>query len=848
MFGTYVNVPLTKTWESGNTYTITGVSPAYAGKKHIQVRVWMASSDNNISPEVQELTTYAGDTSRRTEDATYIAQISMVSVASAIGKVFSKVKGIDWTASVPKNTQLVVRTRGTNDETKVSWSAKSAPYIKGTKRLKLKEGIYEGFLITPLINPASINPYLRIDQWNGWDDISYLPPDESDVKITYSFLDERNNVLHEVNQPKYITDRRLNTTSVANKPYRLKIHLQRRFDKATPVVDGISLSSTLIYEQDNVIENKTFSAVDNKGTGEEMILDMRDLTYNIPDEATDPTFTLIDKTERPLDVTLYLDSMKNLPSTIVKPNDTKLRLDKIWAKVKVNTTPNNAAATGVLKHYQYGGGNCIYGSPDETPMASSFTPALKEDRSYRYLITSGWFDATTQAVVEGSANKDVLIYWKSEAEASTRKALTDKSSHNAILSGKVDTSSDFIISEILEAATWGEVEWVSEEKVFFGVCNQNDALGDYIRKHETPDSGDSLDTTYVVKQDDTYESIAAVFGIDPIDLRLANGDETDATVNFGETIIIPSKIVLPKINPAAKVGSNPYHVEIVYNSVKQGGKIVSDDRINRIVLQVEDEETLIEKEEVTRGTIANGMDFLKNPKVKEILGIWNTASDVVSAPYYLSPLDYKITDNAVDWGSVQSTSKEPVAGAKYYVTYKCMKPKSVKVTIGSDYQEESGINRVWRSPEMKEYLGICEPGIDHRAELPSPSQWQGATNPEIEDLEFMIEDNDLWVKSWVEQKDGKFYAVGSLQDRIPKDNWFPYIQTGYYYLGKEEHYLFSEPIVVEPSETEVAKSANIKYVDGKYAKAARFEPGSTNLVKNSGFEVQAKGIVQKITF
>lgn len=853
VWSNYSKIMLTKTLVSGNQYTITGTSPNYAGKTHVQVRVWMASSDNDVSPEIQELDTYAGDTSRRTEDATYIVQIDMNSVSAAIGQTFSSITGINWTADIPDKTEMVIRSRTTNDASKATWTAKSVPYVQGVKRLRLKEGVNEGYVITPLVNPASINPFLRIDQWNTWDDTSYMPPDESDVRITYSFLDERDTAMYEVNNPKYITDRRLSTTPVSNKPYRLKIYLKRRFDKASPVVDAIRLSSTLIYEQDNVITDQTFSAVSNQNTGEQMILDMKDISYNIPAEATSPTFTLIDKTERPLDVVLYLDSMKNLPATIAKPNDTKLRFDKIWAKVKVNTTPNDKKATGVLKHYQYGGGNCIYGNPDETPMAASFTPSLKEDRKYRYFIMPGWYEASTGTVVDGSANANVDIFWKQEEAISVldRTNLTDYSSHNAIVAGLPDTSSESIISEVTEDATWGEVEWVSEEKVFFGTCNLNDKKGDYVRRHETPVSGDSLDTTYVAVEGDTYDSIAELFGIDTYDLRYANSAGELEEPTPGVTLIIPSRIVLPYINPLARIGANPYIVDVVYNSVRSGGKVVPDSRINRLVLDIEEEEVTIEKEAVVRGTIANGTDFLKNAKVTQILGIWNLANDPILAPNYTSPLDYSLSGNAVDWGSVDDLAREPAVGATYYVSYKCKKPKAVKITIGSDYQEEGGIDRVWRSTEVKEFTGVCAPGVDYKAAMPEASTWRGANDPEIEDLEYIIEDNDLWVKTWIEfnPADSTYYAIGSLQDRIPKDNWFPYIHTGYYYLGKDEYYLFSEPTVVEPTESDVAKSEFIEYVPGKYSNAAKFEKPSTNYVRNSGFETRgAFDVVQRIKF
>jgi hypothetical protein len=333
------------------------------------------------------------------------------------------------------------------------------------------------------------------------------------------------------------------------------------------------------------------------------------------------------------------------------------------------------------------------------------------------------------------------------------------------------------------------------------------------------------------------------------DLRYVNKmDSGEPTV--GSTIIIPPLITLPRIDPKAKVGDNPYQIDIVYNSVQQGGRIVPDDRIVVRDLKIEYAPTQVYRERVQRNDIPHGKDVLGNGRVISVQGIWNNlAVGVTDVSDYEEDLDYVLDGNFISWAPTEGLSQEPTGGADYYVTYTYNRVKSITITMGSDYEEEGGVNRVWRSPEVKEFSGTCSPGVDHKAELPSATTWEGASDPNIEDLEYIVEDNDLWVKTWIQQEDTKYYAIGSLQDRIPKDNWFPTIETGFYYAGKDEYYLFSESIRVEPTDAEMARSENIKYVDGKYEKAAQFQKASTNVVRNSGFEVATgKGIVQKITF
>lgn len=812
-------------------YVVTGLSPNYQGKDRIQVRVWMASSDNDLSPEIYHLDTYAGDTRNRTEDALWRARIDMQNIAAALSVSFKEMISLNWISDEPNGTEMAIRTRSSSDPGKVTWKAWSVPYKLGVKRLRLKEGINTGFIVTPLMNPASISEFLRINKWMGWSDASYLPPDQSDVKIVYEFLDEQNTVIHRVDNPKTTVDKTFNTTNIGNKPFRVRISLSRRFDKATPAVDDFILYSDLIYEERKVSENVEFSAVENANTGDQMVLDMSTITFNPPPEASAPTYYLEDKTERPLDVSLYYESTKSMDTVLSRPNWTTSNQDKVWAVAK----------SGLVKHYQYGGGTAIFQQNDEEEMATSFTPALDNNQKYQYYLMGGWFNNETGEFVDGSVNPNVGVFWKSEQGLlpASRKQLTKKSSHNAVIDKASDLTSDIIIGEVVEESTWGEVDWVSDEKIYSGSCNVNDIKGDYIRVHQTPESGDSIDTTYIVKAGDTYASIAKDFGIDALDLQIANKARTDEIPTVGATLVIPSRIVLPAIDPRVTLGANPYQIDIVYNSVQQHGRRVDDSRINKMKLEIIQKEVLIEKEEVLRGSILNGKDFLQNPLVSDVLGIWTLPDDPVLAPNYQKNLDYTFQNGQIDWSPVNVNSREPDPGTKYYVTYKCKKPSAVKITIGTDYQEESGIDSVWRSPEVKEFSGVAQPGSPYQAALPDFSEWAGSDDPEIKDMEYIIEDNDLWVKTWIEYHDdkGEYVAVGSLQDRVPKDNWFPTIQTGFYYLGKDEYYLYSEPITYKPKDDEMPRGANIKYVEGKYENAAKFQSESKNLIRNSGFDI-----------
>jgi hypothetical protein len=287
----------------------------------------------------------------------------------------------------------------------------------------------------------------------------------------------------------------------------------------------------------------------------------------------------------------------------------------------------------------------------------------------------------------------------------------------------------------------------------------------------------------------------------------------------------------------AIVSDEPFNVTIVYNSVKKkDGKILPEDIIISAPLVV-DYEVVESTAQIVRGDIANGKDLIPSPMVTGITSI-ETEDGMTTYNEYDSTLhigDFTLNGNYIDWNV--TGGQEPAAGTVYNVVYQHKQPKTITVDMSTLYYEEGGVDRIWRSPEVKEFKGMCYPGVDYVADLPDFSEWQGLPDNSIEDLKYVIEDNDLWVKTWAEQRKGQWVIVGSLQDRVPKDNWFPTVQTGYYYLGQDEYYLFSEPIVIQPTEEEVPTAKNVNFVPGKFENAAQLQEGSQNLIRNSGFDI-----------
>lgn len=858
-----------------NDYIVSAITPNYAGNDRIQYKIYLASSDNETTPEVQYVEIIAGDSNNRNEGGQWTAIFNMEQIAIQSGVSFSKVEEIVWTESVPSTTTLTIRSNSSTDNN-IIWDGVTVPYKQNINRIRLKEGYSTGWIDAPYCAPADSRPYVRTVAWESWDDQSFLPPNTTGAHVEYKFLSiQKDNVLrpyHKVIDPMKIANRNLIGTNLKNLNHVVRFTLQRAGGEQTPVVDFLHLKSSMHYEQEVPIENQEFSAVSNNNTGKQIVLDtnlqaFRD-NFIIPVETSNPTYYLEDETKRPTDVILYFDSEKN---AAMRKNSTASLDNKVWAEAKVATSRDGL---GLVKHYQYGGGQVKYPLKDRIQMAPIFTPStMKANIRYGYHLESGWptqshkvmsgeslsdiasiYQATEAAflalntkptynndgtlmagqiltIPNDSVNPDVLVYWDS-----TGNERTDKSSHNASVTKGADITSDSIVSEVLEGSIYGFVDWVSEEKIYDGVINPNDIRNEYKRIHMTPSSGDSAQIRYTTVVNDTYKSIATLFGVEEIDIRKLNNLSSAEEPEVGKVILISPRIILPSIHPRAIIEDNPYQVQIVYNSVKKSdATILPEDVIVTYPLEITYEE-VDKTAEIIRGDIANGKDSLPSPMVTSITSATSGIRTYNPWDEALGIGDFKLTDNQIDWGITVAGSDEPVIGTTYIVYYKCLVPKKVAIRIDTTYQEEGGVDRIWRSTEVKEFKGMCSPGVDYIKELPEFSTWKGLPDSSVEDIQYIIEDNDIWVKTWTEERDGKWYVIGSLQDLVPKDNWFPTIKTGYYYLGKEEYYLFNKPITIEPGERDIPVAKNIEYRDGKYMGAAYLQEGSENLVRNSGFE------------
>ncbi|UOE58069.1 LysM peptidoglycan-binding domain-containing protein [Cytobacillus oceanisediminis] len=881
---------LTRQVQGGEAFLVSGQSSiTYSNIRYVQGKIELYASDSKTSPVIDRVELRSDDSGLYDYNGEYTVKLDMAQVATLSGKQFKHMDRIRWTENIPAPAEMVIRSSSSRDN--IFWGPISAPYKKNTKRLRLKRGITSHSLTLGPINEGARFSYGRTAEILSWNTQAYSPKDPSDTKISYIFSktksDQRNplNKLKEIGNPMNVSDRSL---LFSPQPYFLTVELTRSAVRGTPVVDLIDIDQMIQYTEKAHVIDKDITAVDGEGNGIKGLQKIGDYAFVYPSPAghiafnqdsinrTGLLYSLSDNTKRPNDVQIYFKSEEKKGT---RTNTSNLASDEVIAKV-IHRRMEMGEKTGIISHYQYGAGRVQYLRPYDREVDSTFTPSLNEKKRYRYFLKNGW-PSDTHIVVQGQTMADVANMYEadaneinalnggnilanedgtlvkgqsikipnntSNADVSLRfkngTAYTMKSSHNALYDQSVglnieDFSSEQISVSVPAAPPKGYVDWVSEEKIYSGVINFNDIREEFVRTQFNRSSYADFTREYTVQAGETWDSVAAKHDIHSFDLKLLN-EGTD--LQEGVVLKIPPNIILPALAPEAEFdGDNPYEVSIIPDSVhKKSGQRVDESFIpidwegKHLPLTVTYRDSEVLTAELTRGSDKNGMDPLPLSHVNRIVSI--KRGTVTYHEWNGSFGDFKLTSNYIDWSPNLSGSLEPAAGEAYTVTYIRSEVDTLRIHLDTNYYEKSGADIVWRSPEVKVFDGVCTPSEDFRMELPSPESFEGYSAI-YQNVGYVIEDNDLWVVTKIENSGDKMYLVGTLNGKDPAKNWHPTINTGYYYLKEQEHYLYSEPMKTVLDEKELPAAINIEYVNGAGGIGALLLPSGQNIVKDSVFE------------
>lgn len=895
---TLTQVGTTTTWSVSGASAIT-----YSNIRYAQARLTLVTSDELTPPNVQRVVLQSGNSNLRTQNGLWTGTFDMKKVAAAKSVTFKKTLFIKWKSVVPENTTMTMRSSSSYTGEANTFGAITAPYKQNTSRLRLKQGATAHSVLIGPINPVKTadandpKKYWSIKGWTEWTDNSFLPKDGSGVNVSYIFsktgvnVESDENVLQTVKQPMLAKEDGTGNKFTFNpQPFYLTVKMDIPDGKGTPVVDLIDLYCEINYKEAIPVNTKTASFIDNQMTGRSKLQTINQTVFHPPLTTGEGVYNvgtingssllygLEDKTSRPNDVQIFYLTKE---TDTVNPRVTTSNQEQVYVKVFSRAPGGNK---GVPLHYQYNGGSVRYLKPISEEMSSQFTPSLTKDVKYKYYILNGWTDnkhtvmkgetlediagihTTTVAAINAEmtrkkykiqydakgallANQTIYIPTTPPNTAVTMlfsggTAYTNKSSHNSRIDKLVDLSSDIILVSVPTSPSNRYTDWVSEEKIYNGVINHEDIRGAYIRTQINNSSVASFERNYKVLSNDTWATIAKKFNVDLKDLMVRN---EDVVIGTGKIVIIPPNILLPRIAQGVEFDtSNPFEVTIVDNSVYKTDGAPLDKSVipinwsgKNLPMVAKYKNSTPVTVDIKRGDL-NGRDPLQHYNVLSISAV-KKKNGMKFVPYNetAGTGDYKLVDDYIDWSPAQDLSSEPAKDEVYSVTYIYQEVDSITVQLDTTYIEETGVDLVWRSTDTKVLSGICSPGHDSLVALPEMNTFAGYGEKGLKDYSYIIEDNDLWVETSVSSYNGKPHVLGTLKNRNPKENWFPLITPGFYYLKEDEFYMYSETLETPLEVKEIPIAKNISYEATEKDMGIKLQPKRDNLITNSTFNTKS---------
>lgn len=677
--------------------------------------------------------------------------------------------------------------------------------------------------------------------------------------------------IHIVEQPEKIQSRILTITPEEfSEEIYLRIVLRRTSGRQSPVVDYVDSVAQLKYRSpaslgsyidtlsglDNVLESKTEDDLGRRH--------LRDISYTLFDwpsltqelaanaeslRSNPRVYSMSYNPKYNGQVHIGFDS--DLKEQLVFPS-TSTPTYALHSKVSVDepsASTREVPRNRLYWHYNYDGGTVNFPRITERDLSTDFTPNLLSEKKYRFYLINGWPQETFQlpytmtwdeaAEMVGYSverlkqeNTNVKLY-NGKINQGNQLLLPNDSQNDLIklafqetnqLTSEYSTwnkvNNDTVLAQIPNGGTYQYIDWVSDEVLYNGVINTNDEASAYARTQLASFEARPESQYTVIEESEDIASIAQTHNVAIEDVKEINNGKT--LFYKDEKVLIPKSFVLPEIAPGVIYdGDHPYRIEIIPDSVKR----TADDLLlpeDTLISGSDDEPgiqyTLVESSvrtvDITRGTIPHGKDVLPYSNVVRIESIKDKSTGTVYTPYVQNGDsqmgDFILKDDSIDWSPAHSSGKEPAKGAIYTVTLTHGVVDTLKIIYTSDYKEKAAYDKLWRSVEVKELSGIVTPEKDLYLDLPTKQQFSDF-KPYYSDVEYIVEDNDVWVKTSIQDIDGVPKLYATLNGEDPKRNWYPTVQTGFYYLHDKEHYLYSEPVEYTYGEEAVPIIEDVTY-------------------------------------
>lgn len=825
------------TSDSGNITSSADINdPLYFGNKQcFQTRVTMKTSDRNAPPILQMLNV---DTASA---FSHVPHGEWTIVKHIEDPSFEPYGTVTWNATTPAGTTLKIQTQTSRNGT--DWSPISNPYDQTVvNQVVLVDEALTGSFITPTIDlRGTRSAYDAILKWTNIAVSTQIPsaivgatPTIESTSITYEIYNDQTSPAKKAVGPltfdALLTYIKKNILALFK--IKIKVLMSRTsLDIISPSIDYFSIDADVRYQELINPAAVYISSVENNNTGIKDLYTIASLGFHLPVGATGIAYTIRDYTNR-----ASVESVSYSSDSLVASTTDSSK--HIYVK---STAP---------KYYQFNNGMIGYDEIVTIPIGSTFTSLDKTPmdltKECKYFIVNGF--ANNLVLTE---RPNVQLYWYNAAQGAT-----------PIYTTLTSSSSDKVTIKLTAPKNWEVVNWASQEfiKDIPIPINANNIENSVIVTEHLPaipntvimdtDIGQfyvvniipgsiTIDGESVVGSEDLF-----VYSETPVDGKIAYYiDPTTKTYTVEEALKRGEEIIT--VVRATGTNSDELITYTTINSItsvitknangttKATYNLTTDYTRDKHVITWVGSKPADEEIYYVTFTYDDLGDLLSYSRIDEN-SVWvSDVSPVVSNQYAGK---FKLLQNRIVW----DPGPAPTKSATYYVKYNYDVSAEGTLTFSPSYKETEILKDIWVSNVRLKNWGLqpdtqaeCSVDDDYISEkLPEKldtTVWVDLQNVlgslDTDSLKYTLSDNNQLVITYIDNiatidatplsatpttssrvmgtLKAKFNSA-SVYGRYPHNRWWPTITPGFYYLNKDEYYLFSRPMKVDFSVSEDA--------------------------------------------
>lgn len=720
------------------------------GKSHYQFDIIMMCSDDSVDMYLKNIEVETLDNELYVKESTY-------EICTEMPNDFKEYVEIDWDSVEPSGTKIEIRTATVDNQNSIA--PLSPIYEKGKNHVRLQKGKQTGYFVTKEINNIddyieSINKVISSYGFNGNNSTTLN-------NIYYKILMFDGTQYVELPQMYKVENYNINI-SMRNK-FKIKYLFNNKNAQTeyTPYISGIKIVCGCNYSEQKS-KNFTISSVEQ----DVKLCNISDMNFKFPVKDIDIELSIETvNSEKTSSFLFYNNNRLNKIINFRKNENPEIfvfsKLPILYAIKKAETKYDSIT------------NKLIY----EEPLLNVFDNGLITiGKQYKYKVINGIVEISEEQYKYNinNTNEHTDIKFKLSDSIYTEIQTINGNQNNDTITISSELRNIYTIKDWKSAEIFSDYITINN-----GNSKQDESVLLYLPAIENGVYVDDKDLTTFTKIDDmNYKIGPYTISIlkNSIKHHINKNNYVDASDECIKQISIKSINILEEdMYKDGKIRNKYIYIDKIYRGAFKDDNYntINIDKLNNCFVKTEDVICVTTYDPTGKDPYSISTQFIKN-------------------------VDFIINENNSE--IVWISNNKPNEGTFYYVVYGVKNLFVAEIVLSSDYKEIEKNEILWKSNVTKKIPGICSDKHDFVIEdlntlYPKPisnidtTVWADIDkNVDVSTIQYVIDDID---NKLVSASINGNKLICTMNGQTFAGSILPIIKPGFYYIGKDEYYLYS---------------------------------------------------------